>query len=225
MVSLKTSALLAVVAAAPAMAANIAGNAGFETAGDSSTISAFWGAGAGGAAGTISERSSTNPFSGDWAQRLVANGAPAQGASAGISQNSINDLGLVSLAPGSSVTLSFKGNYTFGPGGVGFYTLRILNSSGAIVANTGLQVVNQGTNGYQSFSTAALTVPEFGAAPNDSFAAFVEINVVAGAFDGSTSSAFIDDVVIDATLVPAPSALGLMGAGLLVAGRRRRASK
>ncbi len=225
MVSLKTSALLAVVAAAPAMAANIAGNAGFETAGDSSTISAFWGAGAGGAAGTISERSSTNPFSGDWAQRLVANGAPAQGASAGISQNSINDLGLVSLAPGSSVTLSFKGNYTFGPGGVGFYTLRILNSSGAIVANTGLQVVNQGTNGYQMFSTAALTVPEFGAAPNDSFAAFVEINVVAGAFDGSTSSAFIDDVVIDATLVPAPSALGLMGAGLLVAGRRRRASK
>jgi len=31
--------------------------------------------------------------------------------------------------------------------------------------------------------------------------------------------------VIDATLVPAPSALGLLGAGVLVAGRRRRASK
>jgi len=225
MVSLKTSALLALVAAAPAMAANIAGNAGFEVAGNSPTISAFWGAGAGGAAGTVSERSATNPFAGDWAQRLVANGGVGAGASAGISQNSIADLGLVSLAPGSSVGLSFRGNYTFGPGGVGFYTLRILNSSGQIVADTGLQVVNQGTNGYQSFSTADLVVPAFGAAPNDSFAAFVEINVAAGAFDGSTSAAFIDDVVIDATLVPAPSALGLLGAGVLVAGRRRRASK
>ncbi|MFA6044228.1 MAG: hypothetical protein WC718_04530 [Phycisphaerales bacterium] len=215
--------LALVAAAAPAFADPLTGNGGFETAGMGPTMSAQWFAGGGGAAGTLSERSSANPFSGSWSQNLNAVGSDLTGASAVITQNSIADVGLPSLAPGSSLSLSFRGNYTLGPGGVGFYALKILNGSGAIVADTGLQVITGSTAGYQLFSTSALTVPAFGAAPNDTYAAFVEISVAGGAFNGSFAQAYIDDVNVQGTTIPAPASLALVSGGLLLAGRRRRA--
>lgn len=223
---MKTFARIAVAAAAltasAASAAPLAGNPGFEVAGSGPSVSALWVTTGGGPAGTLSQRSSLNPFAGQWSQLITAVGSNAAGASAGISQNTIADLGLASLQPGSSLGLSFRGNYDLAPGGVGFYVLRILNGSGAIVADTGLQAVTATTSGYQLFSTALLTVPAFGAAPNDTYAAFIEINVAAGAFAGSTASAYIDEVNINGTLVPAPASLSLLAAGLVAAARRRR---
>ncbi len=219
----RTLALLTLVAAtAPALADPLAGNGGFEMPGANATLPALWTPNAGGAPGTLSQRDSSTPFAGQWAQRLVAIGNNTVGASAGVTQNSA-DVGLASLAPGSSLTLSFQGNYNFGPGGVGFYAVRVLNSTGEIVANTGLQVVTNSTNGYQLFTSPTLTVPAFGASPNDSYFAFAEFSVAAGAFDGSSARAFIDNVDISGTTVPAPASLALLGGGLIIAGRRRRA--
>jgi hypothetical protein len=50
-----------------------------------------------------------------------------------------------------------------------------------------------------------VTVPAFGAPPNDSYAAFVEMTVAAGAFVGSSAEAFIDDVVINGVVVSGPT--------------------
>ena len=117
------------------------------------------------------------------------------------------------------VTLSFDASVTFnGPGGVGFYVLRILNGSGAIVADTGLQNMVAGTNSY---SISAM-VPAFGMAPNDTYAAFVSIEAVAGAIDNTSTLAIIDNVSIEAELVPAPSAMALLGLGGLAAKSQER---
>ncbi len=193
-------------------------NGGFELG--SGADSDGWEEVAGGPAGTVSERFFGMAASGDYSHRISAVGDDTAGASAVLIQNTQFN-GLDSLAPGSSVSLSFDAATNFGPGGVGFYVLRVLDASGAIVADTGLQNL-AATGGYQSYSTAALTVPAFGAAPSDYYAAFVEISVAAGAFDGSSAEAFIDNVVISGTVVPAPGALGMLALGGLVAGRRRR---
>jgi hypothetical protein len=215
--SIATIAVL--VAAGTAMAGSaIQSNGGFEL-GDGPD-SQDWTEFGGGAPGTVSERVFGNAASGDYAHHISAVGAVGMGAGAGISQNTAG-FGLGTLVAGTSLQLSFDASADLGPGGVGFYVLRILNRSGAIVADTGLQGLS-GAPGYQSYSSAALTVPDFGADPSDYYSAFVEIFVNAGAFDGSFASAYIDNVVITGTAVPAPGAMALLGLGGLMAGRRRR---
>ena len=194
---------------------NVVMNGGFEmgTGGDSD----FWNEFEGGAAGTASMRSSDAPIAGDWSHVLDAVGDDTQGASAGINYNSIADGGFVSLQENTIVNMSFEADVDLGPGGVGFFVLRVLNADGAIVADTGLQNLANGLN-----TTADLLVPAFAAAPNDTYAAFAEISVGAGAFEGSLASAKIDNVIINGTLVPAPAAVSMLGLGGLVAARRRR---
>lgn len=214
------SAISILAAATTAMAGSaIQSNGGFElgVGADSQDWSEF----GGGAPGTVSERVFGNAASGDYAHFISAVGSNSTGASAGISQNS-QFVGLGTLAAGSSLQLSFDALSNFGPGGVGFYALRILNADGAIVADTGLQNFGNGSGQYTSYSSAALIVPAFGGGSNDFYAAFVEIVAVAGAFDGSFSSAYVDNVVITGTAIPAPGALALLGLGGLITGRRRR---
>ena len=203
--------------AAPAWAASIVGNGGFEVAGPGGAAdSAMWSEGGG--AGSLSQRDSTHPEFGAWAHRLYA-GSPA--ASAAVSQNSVADVGLVSLQPGTSLTLSFDTLFNPTSGGVLIYRLAILNGVGGYVADTGFATLVNGTGGvYQTFSRGPLTVPAFGAAPNNVYAAYVEIAANSGADAGSRSEAFIDNVQINGTLVPEPASLALLGlAGLLL--RRR----
>jgi hypothetical protein len=207
--------------AMPVYAENIAGNPGFEMAGvGGPTDSDLWTEFAGGAAGTLSERDGTMPASGSWAHHLLAIGDDTAGASAGINQNSIADVGLPSLLPGTTLDASFDWKASYGPGGVGFGVLRILNGDGAIVADTGLLAL-PASDSYSSFTVPGLTVPDFGPAPNDVYAAFLEISVSSGAFEGSVADAFVDNVVINGTVVPEPSSLCLILAGTLLWARRR----
>lgn len=200
---------------AGASADDIATNGGFElgTGGDSANWVEF----GGGAMGTFSERTMNMPISGMWSHQIFAMGDATTGGSAGINQNSIVDGGLASLQENTMLSLSFDAVTNFGPGGVGFYTLRILDGSGAIVADTGLQPIVGGLN-----QSAALNVPAFGTAPADTYAAFAEFVVNAGAFQGSFAGARIDNVVIEGTLVPTPGTLALLGLGGLAMTRRRR---
>lgn len=206
----------------PAFGVDIAVNGGFEIGGDTPDSSASWIAFGSGAPGTQSVRSGAAPFAGSFAHSFTAFGADALGAAAGANQHS-QPLGFVSLAPGSTLSMSFMGSYTFGPGGVGFYEVQVLNSVGAIVATSGLQVINANTAGYQAFTSPNVVVPAFGAAPNDAYYSFIGFSVAAGAFNGSSAQGTIDSVAIEATLVPAPAAPALLGAGLLLVTRRRRA--
>lgn len=218
---MKTSIAILTVLTATGTAlagAAIQSNGSFELG--SGTDALDWTQFAGGAAGTVSDRVLGNATSGDYAMYLSAVGDVGIGGGAGITQNTAA-LGFGSLAAGSSLQLSFDASADLGPGGVGFYVLRILNRGGAIVADTGLQSLASG-GGYQSYSTAALTVPAFGDDPSDFYSAFVEIFVNAGAFEGSFASVYIDNVVITGAYVPAPGAMALLGLGGLIAGRRRR---
>ncbi|MBY0313089.1 MAG: hypothetical protein K2W85_13540 [Phycisphaerales bacterium] len=181
---------------------DIATNGGFETAGLGGPTESFaWTVAVSGGPGSLSERDSTMPRTGGFAHHLLTFGQEAIGGNAAVQQNTTSDGGLPSLQENTPVTLSYRGKYNLGPGGVGFYVLRILNAGGAIVAATPLGVINTGTSGqYQAFTSQTLTVPAFGAPPNDVYSAFVEINVAAGAFVGASAEAFIDDVRITGTL-------------------------
>ena len=206
---------LLVSIAASAATADIAVNGGFEfgTGGDSDN----WVEAGGGAFGTMSFRSDTDPISGSWSHQLNAVGADGQGASAVVLTNTLADGGLPSLQENTTLSFAFDAETDFGPGGVGFFVLRILNGAGAIVADTGLQNIANGSN-----ASAVLNVPAFGGGDNDSYAAFIEISTAAGAFDGSFSNAKIDNVTLDGTLVPTPASAALLALGGLVGMRRRR---
>ncbi|MBI1191117.1 MAG: hypothetical protein GC200_10610 [Tepidisphaera sp.] len=207
-------------AATSAMADVVIANGGFENAGATAADAEFWNANFIPTPGSDARRNFGNAATGGFCGYMVAVGNDLAGSAAGFTQNSAAQA-IGSLQPGSSVSMTFSGNYTFGPGGVGFYALRILNSAGAIVADTTLQGIFSNTNGYQQFTSPTLNVPAAGVFPNDAFYAFVEFDVNAGAFNGSTAQAYIDDVNVQGTLVPAPATLALFG-GLALAGRRRR---
>ena len=177
-------------------------NGGFETEGFGGPAdSANWIEVASGAFGTLSERVASPVSAGLFAHHLAAIGADGIGSTGVIVQNGVADGGLASLEQNTTVTATFRASVTLGPGGVGFYALRILNGAGAIVANSGLGVITNGTNGeFASFSMGPLTVPAFGEAPNDVYSAYVEIAVAAGAFPASTAEAYVDEVVVTGTL-------------------------
>jgi hypothetical protein len=218
--------MVALLGRVEVVAANIAGNPGFEVAGvGGSTDSAFWEAYSPGGPGALSERDDSNPFVGSYDQKLVAVGGDGFGSDAGITQNSIANVGLLSLEPGTTLDASFKFSGSYGDGGVGNAWLKILNGVGAIVADTG--PVALPSNGvYGLVSTPVLNVPAFGAAPNDVYAAFLQIQVSAGAFVGSTATGYVDSVSINGTtIVPEPAMftlVGLAGLGLVGFWGRRR---
>ena len=226
MKTLSCLAVCAILIAMPnaAVTANLTGNPSFEIAGGGgATDSASWIEFSGGPLGTTSERDGSNPFSGSFAHRLLAEGDATAGASAGINQNSIADVGLPSLQELTSISATFQWAGNLGPGGVAFGALRVLNGSGAIVGDSGLIGLPNTGGAYQLVNLGSVNVPAFGAAPNDVYAAFIEISVASGAFDGSFAEGFVDDVNVQGTTVPEPTSallIGLASVGLLA--RRRR---
>lgn len=220
-------AALSVVLAAlatPLYATTLTGNGGFEVAGGGgATDSDLWEEFAGGLPGTLSERDSTNPASGSWAHHIVAIGDVTAGASAGITQNTITDVGLPSLQEGTAVTASFDADLFLGVAGVAFGEFSVLNGDGSIVATTGPVALADTLPGYEPYTLPPLLVPAFGPGPNSVYAAFLNINVAAGAVDGSLADAFVDNVEVIGELIPEPTTAALAGVvafGLVT--RRRR---
>ncbi len=220
-----TLASIGALSASPALAVNIAGNGGFEVAGvGGPTDSDMWTETAGGAAGTQSVRGGP-AATGLFSHEILAFGATGLGGSAVVTQNSTTDVGLPSLLAGSTLSASFDYAAGLGPGGVAFAELKILGSTGGIVATSGL--IPLGPTGGAGFfvpsTIPALTVPAFGPFPNDTYSSFIEFSSAAGAFTGSFANVWIDNVVINATLIPEPTSAALFALGFLGILRRRRA--
>jgi len=203
-----------------ASAAQIAGNGGFETAGTSATDSAMWTEWASGGPTAVSERSAAMPEIGAWSHHVIASGTAALGGSSGINQNSRNDVAPASLEPGTTLSATLDAAVDYGPGANGIYTLRILNSAGGIVADTGWRTFTDTNLTWRTYTTTTLTVPAFGAVPNEAYSAYIEIVMQAGAFAESYGEMYVDNVQISGTLVPEPAALALLGLGLLITRRR-----
>jgi hypothetical protein len=137
-------------------------------------------------------------------------------------QNSVEDGGNPELdAASTTPTLSF---WAKGGGTSDFtaYALRYLNSTGGILADSGLQdiggVINPNT--WTNITLSTLTVP-VGAT-----AAFIEFTQATGGVEDAFLR--IDDVVLNANVVPVPAAVWLFGSGLIglvgVARRKKKAA-
>ncbi|MEM9347204.1 MAG: PEP-CTERM sorting domain-containing protein [Planctomycetota bacterium] len=214
--TLTALATMAALTAGSALAVDVIANGGFE-AGTGTDADGWQEVGL-----QPATRDASNPFAGQFALKLEAIGSTGVGPNSVGLQNSIEDGGLPSLAELSTVDVSFYWASDFGPGGVASAAARILDGTGNIVADTGAVGLADNGGTYTLVNLPTLNVPAFGADPADEYAVFIEFSAAAGAFDGSFSGGFIDNVVAEGTLVPEPGSLALLGLGGLAAFRRRR---
>ena len=193
---------------------NIVTNPGFEFAGNGGQFdSAGWTSVTGG--NSISERDSSNPSDGDWSHRLFSD----RNGQASISQRTGFRGGLPSLKPSTALTLEFEAVTTRG----GNFLFGILNRDGAVVVDPGNPFLMPDSSGqYVTHSAGPITVPDFGPPPNDYYEAFVNILIAPGS--NSEAEMFIDNVVIEATLVPEPRITMLLFVPIMFVVRRLKVS-
>lgn len=136
----------------------------------------------------------------------------ASGSAALIKQSGMG-AGLINA--GDEITISFWAKDLNGPGGVNFCEFFSINDAGGV---TGGGILG----GAPLFAGADWTFFSFttNAAADVSGGVTIQFTASTGAFDGSTSEFFLDDVMV--TVVPAPTSVALLGLGGLVATRRRR---
>jgi hypothetical protein len=204
------SFVAALAISAPAFAnVNIAVNGGFESGGF-----AGW----------------TQFPTGSGSQTIVSPGSASANAAnlnnttpgaANLIKNANIGVGLVQ--PNSPITVSFDAIGNFGPGGVAFAELFSELSGGGTSASVILSggplngAANFGdfsTGNWRSFSFNAVT------GPNVSGGVTVQFNAATGAFAGSTSQLYVDNLRV--VVVPEPATVGTLVAGSLLALRRRR---
>lgn len=144
-------------------------------------------------------------FAAEIFNNAIASGAVAKQANLGI--------GLVN--PGDTVNISFAAKGSGALGGVAFAEFFSEIDGGGVSSS---QILGGGplalTDTYQTFNFSVLAGPDVSGGITLQFAA------VTGADTGSVMVLFIDDVSV--SVVPAPSAMALLGLGGLFAGRRRR---
>lgn len=144
-------------------------------------------------------------FAAEIFNNAVASGAVAKQANLGI--------GLVN--PGDIVNISFAAKGSGALGGVAFAEFFSEIDGGGVSSS---QILGGGplalTDTYQTFNFSVFAGPDVSGGITLQFAA------VTGADAGSVMVLFIDDVSV--SVVPAPSAMALLGLGGLIAGRRRR---
>ena len=209
---MKPSSILAIAFAivSTSHAGNIAVNPGFEIAGPGGAAdSAGWVTSGSG----TSERDASMPASGDWAHRLFSDNSQVA-----VVQRTGIEGGLPSLLPGSLVHVDIDIKSING----GNLIVGILNGIGGTVVDPGNPVLLPDSGGdYTTYSIDSMIVPDFGAPPNDYFQ--VGITLLVAPNLGESAELFIDNVVIDATLVPEPSGVVPLVVGIGVLWRRRLA--
>lgn len=144
-------------------------------------------------------------FAAEIFNNAIASGAVAKQANLGI--------GIVN--PGDVVNISFAAKGSGALGGVAFAEFFSEIDGGGVSSS---QILGGGplalTDTYQTFNFSVFAGPDVSGGITLQFAA------VTGADTGSVMVLFIDDVSV--SVVPAPSAMALLGFGGLLAGRRRR---
>ena len=202
-------------------AANIVANPSFEiaVAGDESTPEG-WHASVGGVEGTQSARTSETSSDGEWSHLLSTRGNLTNGGSSQLVQDSSD---LPSLLPGQEIVLEFDVRYfeTQNVTGAAFFS--IVGAGVGIVADTDIDFPVSGD--FLRVQTAPLVVPDLGSFPlADSYFYQLEFIVSSSPSSIHYAEAYIDNVVVDAILVPEPSTvpLALFGLILLLRGSRQR---
>lgn len=170
-------------------------------------------------AGSYAIRSDTDPISGGWSAEVFAVGAEGSGGLGAFAQNVNNEGGFPSLVPGSTLRLTGDVFTDLGPGGVAFAKLATFDRDGN---EQGFQLFTIAGQGASSFDFTLDVPAAFGPDPLDLYTVQVELSVNAGAFDGSQGLARFDNVVLEASFVPTPGSLAILGLGGLAATRRRR---
>lgn len=169
---------------------------------------------AGSGATALVERTTTNPFDGNWAFDLTVVGNAAFGPVAEIQQQTA----VGSVVGGAAYNFSFWATGNPGPGTVAFYEVVWFDGDGSDTGGpqgsaTGLQSFDLNPD-YTQFSQLNLI------APTSADSVFIQIRIVTGAFDGASGSASIDNVSF--ALVPTPASASVLALAGLAATRRRR---
>jgi len=202
-------------------AENIVTNGGFELEGtEGAGDAADWiefGSGAG-----VFIRDPTMPATGEWAFRLETIGNCGCNPA-----NVLHDgrfVGLPSLLPGSTVSLSFDANYEQGDGSLG-YIFSLRRDGGDLIESVVNPIPDTGGT-YVTLTGPTFQVPE-GLEPSPGntgvyFYAAIEFIMDSTSNRPDFDLAFIDNVVIEGTFVPEPD-LSCCMAVLLGMGILRRA--
>lgn len=201
--SMVAGAMLLFAGGAQAVNINVFANGGFED--NDGTLATGWQSAAAGYG------ISSDAFSGSASMELAS---PAMNAAVGL-QNSVEDGGNPELdADGDMVSLSFQAKGFAGTTGNVLYSLRFLDSIGNILGSTG-NVFFQGlinTTTWTNITSGLVAVP------TGTTAAFLEFSQGIGPIDGIdllAGSVLIDDVTLNANVVPVPAAVWLFGSGLV----------
>jgi len=208
---------LALSIASVSVAENTVSNGGFEFVGtEGESTAADW-VGFGNSAGVF-VRDSTMPMDDGWAFKLETGSTSAQ---ARVVQDG-RLLGLPSLTPGTTVSLSF--DVKFDNGDIGFlgYNFRLRNNNGSVEGEVN-PIVDTGG------SYITIIGPTF-QVPDEADVFFTDIEFFLDMSSSSASEpaiAFIDNVRIEGTFVPEPSSgiLVLFAFGILAVLRRRNDSR
>ena len=215
--SIAAATLLALTGTAQAATTNGFANGGFETVGVSTAASSWLAAAAG-------YTRSTDAHSGSFSAQLAS---PRNNAAAFL-QNSLEQGGLPPLTAGDVPVLSFWAMGFQGTTGDVTFSLRYLNATGSILANSLPQHFG-GLINRTTWTQVTYTLP--GGVPAGAVAAFIEFRQTIGDIDifsnNLAGKVLIDDVNLAVATVPEPGTSGLLLAGLVTVGamaRRRRSA-
>ena len=203
-----------IVLVAPASAANLLLNPGFELGTDTDADN-WTQVTTGNLANTNPrvERTDESPWSGDFAMRLSYSNiaSPGGGSTAVVRQ----DTAPGSIIPGESYDFSFyaRREGAFGGGTVANFQVVFLDSVGGTLPSPGSTSMSV-SGDYSFFGVTDLV------APAEGHSARVFIRLTGGAVGNASAIMFVDDVNL--TAVPEPAALSLLGLGALGLLRRRR---
>lgn len=202
------AAVAMLLCAGTAQAAQLAVNGGFET-GDFTGWTQFP------SGGTTQSVVTTNPSSGTYAGNL---NIPA---GAGAVNNVLKQANLAAglLTPGQTVSVSFDVRGSFGPGGV-LFAENFSEIAGGGVSFNDLQAIHPLVNPDPNVWTTVMYNTVLG--PDVSGGFTLQFAAVCGAVPGCSADIYIDNVMIDAAVVPVPAALWLFASALGLLGWTKR---